>query len=59
MVNRLVAFAQTGNPNVDGLATWTPCGKKALVFGNDATTLGKPSKLKMWKTMFTVKNPGE
>ncbi|MBQ8771665.1 MAG: carboxylesterase family protein [Clostridia bacterium] len=59
MVNRLVAFAQTGNPNVDGLATWTPAGKKALVFGNDATTLGKPSKLKMWKTMFTVKNPGE
>lgn len=59
MVNRLVAFAKTGNPNVDGLVEWTAGGKKALVFGDGDTTLAKPSKGKMWKTMFTNKAPGE
>ena len=59
MSNRLVAFATTGNPNVDGLENWPTGGNKALIFGDNDTTVGKPSKRKMWKTMFTNKAPGE
>ena len=59
MVNRLVAFATTGNPNTDDLVEWIAGGRQALVLGDNDTALGKPSKLKMWKTMLTIKAPGE
>ena len=33
--------------------------KKVLVMGEKPTTMGKPSKLKMWHTMLTNKAVGE
>jgi para-nitrobenzyl esterase len=59
MVDRLVAFAKTGSPNAETLTEWTAGGGKALVLGNNETKMAKPSKLKMWVTMFTNKAPGE
>ena len=59
MSDRLVAFATTGNPNIDGLAEWQPGGKKALRLGDKDTTMGKPSSFRLWMTMLTNKAPGE
>ena len=59
MVDRLCAFATTGNPNTKDYVKWNAGGKKALVFGDKDTVEGKPSKAKLWYTMFTNKAPGE
>ena len=59
MASRLVAFAQSGNPNLPNGAMWQSGGKQALVLGDKPTAMGNPSKLKLWKTMLTVKAPGE
>ena len=59
MSRRLCAFARSGVPNAEGLAEWMPGGKAALTLGDGGTHLGNPSKMKLWKTMFTNKAPGE
>ena len=59
MSDRLVAFAKTGNPNIPNGIEWKPNSKQILAFGDNHTTLKTPSKLKLWKTMFTNKAPGE
>ena len=59
MTDRLCAFATSGNPNVADYIEWRADGKKALIFGDNATVQGKPSQAKLWFTMFTNKAPGE
>lgn len=59
MSDRLVAFAKTGNPNIPNGIEWNANSKQVIVFGDKDTTLKTPSKLKLWKTMFTNKAPGE
>ena len=58
----LCNFAKTGNPNGEGLFEWKPTTakhKKVLVWGEKMAHMGKPSKLKLWITMFTNKAVGE
>ena len=59
MLDRLCAFAKNGTPSADGLVEWTEGGKDALILGDNVTRMGNPSSLKLWKTMFTNKAPGE
>ena len=59
MTDRLCAFAATGNPNTKDYVEWAAGGKRALVLGDKDTAQGKPSKAKLWFTMFTNKAPGE
>lgn len=59
MAARLVAFAKTGSPNVDGMAEWLPGGKSAMTFGDGESRMKIPSMLKLWWTMFTNHAPGE
>jgi para-nitrobenzyl esterase len=59
MVDRLCAFVKNASPNVDGLPEWSEGGNSALIFGDNATRMGNPSKFKLWATMFTNKAPGE
>ena len=59
MSDRLCAFAKVGDPNADGYVAWDKGGAKALVMGDKPTKMAKPSKLKLWCTMFTNKAPGE
>lgn len=59
MTDRLCAFATTGDPNTKKYVKWNAGGKKALVLGDNDTIEGKPSKAKLWFTMFTNKAPGE
>ena len=59
MSERLCAFAKSGNPNTDSYPEWQCGGKRALVLGDNETTMGKPSMLRLWKTMFTNEAPGE
>ena len=59
MIDRLCAFAKNGAPSTDGLVEWTEGGKDALILGDNVTRMGTPSSLKLWKTMFTNKAPGE
>ena len=59
MIDRLCAFVSTGNPNTKNYLEWQSGGKRALILGDKATAQGKPSKAKLWFTMFTNKAPGE
>ena len=59
MTDRLCSFAKSGNPNLEGYVEWNADGKTALILGDKPTANGKPSKLKLWHTMFTNKAPGE
>lgn len=59
MTARLTAFAKTDSPNIDGFAEWLPGGKRALRLGDKGSTMGNPSALKLWWTMFTNHAPGE
>ena len=63
MVSYLCNFAKTGNPNKGGvLPTWIASGKgqtRVLCLGEKDTGMGKPSMLKMVKTMLTNKAVGE
>ena len=59
MTDRLCAFVSTGNPNTKNYLEWQAGGKRALILGDKATAQGKPSKAKLWFTMFTNKAPGE
>ena len=57
MTDRLVAFAKTGNPNVNYGVKWK--NDNIIAFSDSETTIKKPSVLKLIKTMFTNKAPGE
>ena len=63
MVSYLCNFVRSGNPNKCGqLPTWIASDKgqkKVMILGEKPTSMGKPSKLKMWHTMLTNKAVGE
>ena len=62
MVNALCNFAKTGNPNDEGKNEWKPTTsnqKQIMLWGEDMPHMGKPSRLKLWYTMFTNKAVGE
>ena len=57
--DRLVAFAKTGSPNINGYVTWNKGSKNIITFGDNDTTVKPPKKSKLWTTMFTNHAPGE
>ena len=63
MVSYLCNFVKKGDPNEGGvLPTWIASDKtqkRAMVLGEKPTGMGKPSMLKMIKTMLTNKAAGE
>ena len=63
MVAYLCNFVRTGNPNKSGeLPTWIASGngqKRVMMLGEKDTGMGKPSMLKMIRTMLTSKAVGE
>ena len=59
MCERLCSFAKNGSPNADGYIEWRPTSSAALTIGDRDTEISTPSSLKLWKTMFTNKAPGE
>ena len=62
MVDYLINFVKTGNPNGENLPTWestTKKQKKDMHLGNGIVEMRKTSKLKMWHTLFTNKAVGE
>lgn len=62
MVTSLCNFAKTGNPNEPGSEIWKPTSasqKQMMIWGEQMPHMGKPSGLKLWKTMLTKKNVGE
>lgn len=62
MANALCNFAKTGNPNEVGSDVWKPTTasqKQIMLWGEQLPHMGKPSKLKLWYTMFTNKAVGE
>ena len=62
MIDYLINFVKTGNPNKEGLPIWVPTNKKQkkdMHLGNGIIEMRKTSKLKMWKTLFTNKAVGE
>ncbi|MBO5713286.1 MAG: carboxylesterase family protein [Clostridia bacterium] len=59
MSDRLVAFAKTGSPNINGYVTWNKGSKNIITFGDNDTTVKPPKKSKLWTTMFTNHAPGE
>ena len=63
MTDYLCNFARTGNPNKTGeLPTWIASDKnqkRVLRLGGKAACMGKPSGLKLIKTMLTNKSVGE
>ena len=59
MVDRLCAFARSGEPNTTDYVEWHSGGKLALILGDNPTKESNPSALKLWVTMFTNEAPGE
>ena len=63
MVSYLCNFVKTGDPNKAAeLPTWIASDKsqtRVIHLGEKDTHMGKPSKLKMFWTMFTNKAVGE
>ena len=63
MVKYLCNFCRTGNPNKGGeLPTWIASDKnqkRVMMLGEGDTRMGKPSMLKLIKTMLTNKAVGE
>ena len=59
MVNYLMNFCRSGNPNGEGMPQWLPGGKQVLRLGEGSTRMGKASMLKLVKTLLTNKAVGE
>ena len=62
MTDYLVNFCRYGDPNGSGLTAWLPTTRsqgKVLCIGEKDTHMGKPSMLKLTKTMLTNKAVGE
>ncbi len=62
IITALCNFAKTGNPNGEGVPEWKPTTssqKEVMIWGEKMPHMGKPSKLKLWYTMFTNKAVGE
>ena len=59
MSGRLCAFAKGESPDVEGCVAWESGGDRALLLADTASTMGRPSTLGLWVTMFTNKAPGE
>lgn len=61
MTTYLCNFVKTGNPNGNDLPKWesSQSQSKVLCFGENQTSMRKPSMLKLIKTMLTKKNVGE
>ena len=62
MVSCLCSFARTGVPAGKGMETWLPShkgSKQVMRLGDGAPQMGKPSLIKMIKTMLTNKAVGE
>ncbi len=62
MSTALCNFAKTGNPNGGKVMDWQPTTSKqknVMICGEQPAHMGKPSKLKLWKTMLTNKSVGE
>ena len=62
MVTYLCNFARSGEPNGDGLPGWAASDarqNKVLMIGEGDPRMGKPSLVKMIKTMLTNKAVGE
>jgi carboxylesterase type B len=63
MVAYLCNFVRTGNPNKSGqLPTWIASDtrqKRVLILGEKDTAMGRPSFLKMVRTMLSNKLVGE
>ena len=62
MVDYLVNFAKTGNPNSECLPVWeskTKKQKKVMHFGNNEAIMKKTKVSKLWKNMLTKKAVGE
>ena len=62
MTDYLVNFCKYGDPNGAGLTAWLPSVKnqgKVLCLGEEKTHMGRPSLVKLTKTMLTNKAVGE
>ena len=62
MVDALCNFAKSGNPNKAGKDNWKPVISSKddiMIWGEKMPRMGKPSKMKLWKTMFTNKAVGK
>ena len=62
MTDYLANFCRYGDPNGAGLTAWMPMTRgqgKVLCLGEEDTHMGKPSMVKLTKTMLTNKAVGE
>ena len=61
MTDYLVNFCKFGDPNGAGLTAWLPVkgSGQVMMLGEEAAHMGKPSLLKMTRTMLTNKAVGE
>lgn len=62
MTTALCNFAKNGDPNGAGLPKWNPTTSKqqqVMIWGEASPHMGKPNKLKLWKTTLTKKPVGE
>ncbi len=57
MIDYIVSFARTGDPNGEDRPVWTPRGNKSLCIGAKTVKMGKPNIFKMTKNMLTKGDP--